>query len=272
MAKPKFGFPVPAAWITCAAMLAAFDVKAAPQVLALITTDRPVAMQCGTTHCRVELPTLCLQPERRAPQAGRDYRLSIGQTVVLSGRSADGATVSIPVNREIRFTAQRTHVTVEARVARRTIAQFGLAEPAIGVTGAVAVVPVAKADDAQPLTAREIGEATTIRRGLAVALVDGETERMPAVRLTNRLINELPVQGKANPIRWQRLWTRLIDEGKRDGTAKSALERARFNVSFCTDAADSGRSPSLRRCLQGVNDDTMEYLNTDLESALKTGS
>ena len=272
MAKRKCHFGIHAILFACAALLAAGESWAGPQVLALISTGRPVAMQCDATDCRVELPTLCLQPERRAPEVGRDYRLAKGQTVVLSGRGADGAVVSIPLRGEIRFTARRTHVSVEAQITRGTLVQYGLAEPAIGVTGAVTVVPVAKADDAQPLTTREIGEATGIRRGLAAALIDGEFERMPAVRLTNRLINELPIEGKADPDRRQRLWARLVDDGKRDGMAEPALERARFNVSLCTDAADSGRSPSLRRCLQGINDDTMEYLNTDLEPALSTGS
>ena len=272
MAKLKFDGGIHVIWIACAALLGAGEARAAPQVLALIATDQPVALTCDATECRAELPTLCLQPERRAPQAGRGYRLADGQSVVLSGRGAGGAIVSIPVSREIRFVARRTHVTVEARIARDVLARHGLVRPAIGVAQAVSVVPLAKASDEQPQTAHEIAEATGARRALAVALVDGDTERMPAVRLTNRLINALPAEGKADPKLRRRLWTRVLDDVGRGGVPEAALERARFNVALCADDADNGRSPSLRRCLQGFNDDTMEYLNTDLESALNTGS
>ena len=272
MARIKFDRGIHATWITCAVLLTAGQAQAAPQVLALITTDRPVSLQCDATDCRAELPTLCLQPERRAPETGRGYRLAKGQTVALSGRGADGVMKSIAVGREIQFTARRTHVAVEARISRKALAQFGLAEPAIGVAQAVTVTPAAKVGDARPLTAPETAEATRHRRALAAALVDGDTERMPAVRLTNRLINALPIEGKADPNFRRRLWSRLRKDARRGGISDTALERAQFNVSLCTYNADSGRSPSLRRCLQGYNDDAMEYLNSDLESALRTGS
>ncbi len=272
MAKLKFDPRIHVIWIVCAALLVAGEARAAPQVLALITTNQPVVLKCDSVECRAELPTLCLQPERRAPQAGRGYRLADGQSVVLTGRGAGGAIVSIPVNGEVRFVARRTHVTVEARIAREVLTRHGLVRPAIAVTGAVSVVPLAKTSDEQPLTAREIAEATGVRRALAVALVDGDAERMPAVRLTNRLINALPAEGRADPKLRRRLWTRALDFVGRGDIPEAALERARSNVALCTDNADNGRSPSLRRCLQGFNDDTMEYLNTDLESALKAGS
>ena len=141
MAKFKFDGGILVIWIVCAALLGASEARAAPQVLALIATDQPVALTCDATECRAELPTLCLQPERRAPQAGRGYRLADGQSVMLSGRGAGGAIVSIPVSREIRFVARRTHVTVEARIAREVLARHGLVRPTIAVVQAVTVVP-----------------------------------------------------------------------------------------------------------------------------------
>ncbi len=62
---------------------------------------------------------------------------------------------------------------------------------------------------------------------------------------------------------------RVLDNARRSGIPAAALERARFNVEHCAAAADNGRARSLRRCLQGFNDDIMEYLNVDLENALK---
>lgn len=269
MTKYKLGVGVFAFTVICAASIGA---GAAPQVLALLATDQPVALRCDATDCRVELPTLCLQPERRAPQAGRGYRLADGQSVVLSGQTANGEMVTIEVSRELRFQALRTHVTVEARIARSVIARHGLIEPAIGVGKAVAVVPVARASDERPLTAREIAEASGPRRAIGVALIDNDAERMPAVRLTNRLINMLPAQGRTDPGVRARLWTRALEDAENNGIPAAALERARFNVSHCAADADNGRSPSLRSCLQGFNDDALEYLNTDLENALKSGS
>ncbi len=272
MAKLELGGGFHLWWIACAAFVAAGQATAAPQLLALIATDRPAALQCDASACRVELPTLCLQPERRAPEAGRSYRVADGQSVVLSGRTSDGEKVSVALSREIRFQARRTHVTVEATIAREVLNRHGLVEAGIGVGEAVTVVPLAASGDERPQTAGEIARAIGDRRAIATALVDRDAERMPAVHLTNRLINLLPAKGRADPRMRRLLWSRALDDVRRRGTPAAALERARFNVEHCTAAADNGRARSLRHCLQGFNDDTMEYLNVDLENALKTGS
>jgi hypothetical protein len=271
MARFNFGDGIGVGALAFLAFLGAEAARAAPQVLALIATDKPVPLACDAASCRVELPTLCLQPERRAPEAGRGYTLAEGQSVVLSGRVGD-RTVSIPLGGEVRFVAKRTHVMVEARIARELIARHGLTAPAVSVGPAVSVVPDAEARDALPQTPGDIATAVGERRGIATALVDRDGERMPAVHLTNRLINVLPSDGEADPRRWRPAWASALDDARRDGLAEGTIERARYNVDHCAAEAETGRSPTLRRCLQGFNDDTMEYLNVDLESALKTGS
>ena len=67
-----------AALVTSPAAFAVTGAHAAPQVLALFSTDRPVALACDAGACRAEMPTLCLQPGRRVPQPGRGYRLAGG--------------------------------------------------------------------------------------------------------------------------------------------------------------------------------------------------
>ena len=113
-----------AALVVAPAAFAAASAHAAPQVLALFSTDRPVALACEGGTCRAEMPTLCLQPGRRVPRPGRGYRLAEGQEIALVGRGRDGAEMSIPLQHEVTVTAARTHVSVEnvdsARADRQT--------------------------------------------------------------------------------------------------------------------------------------------------------
>ncbi len=83
--------------------------------------------RCPVKLLAFNVPTSVVVKWLNFRQAGRGYRLADGQSVVLSGWTADGARVSIPLSREIRFRALRTHVTVEARIAREVLARLGRA-------------------------------------------------------------------------------------------------------------------------------------------------
>ena len=156
-----------AALLAAPAAFAASGASAAPQVLALFSTDRPVALACEGEVCRAELPTLCLQPGRRVPQPGRGYRLAEGQSLTLTGRGAGENQVSVALDREVFVTAARTHVSVEVSVPRAIVDRYGLEDARIAIGETAAAVPVAAADDLRRQTAGEIAWATGEARRLA---------------------------------------------------------------------------------------------------------
>ncbi len=119
-----------AALVASPAAFAVSGAHAAPQVLALFSTDRPVALACNAGTCRAEMPTLCLQPGRRVPRPGRGYRLAEGQGITLVGRHRDGTEMSIPLGHEVTVTAARTHVSIEMSIPRALIDKYGLNEGA----------------------------------------------------------------------------------------------------------------------------------------------
>ena len=256
----------------CATFFAATQAQAAPQLLALIATDQPVALQCDATRCFAELPSLCLQPERSAPQAGRAYRLAQGQSVMLTGRSANGVPVSIPIAQGIEFAAARTHVAVAVSIPHETVRRLGLTHPAIQVGDGVTMVPAASAHDNTPQSLADIAQATGYRRLLATEYIDRDDERMPAVRLTNQLINLFPAHRQSDLALGDRLWKTVIESSKVSHIPAAAIKRARFNFDLCRSIVRRGDPQTLPGCLKGFNDDSMEYMNTELESALKAGS
>ena len=257
---------VAAALLASPAAFAISGADAAPQVLALFSTDRPVALACEGGICRAEMPTLCLQPGRRVPRPGRDYRLADGQALTLTGRGPDGTEMSISLGREVAITAARTHVSVEMSIPRALIDKYGLKEAKIDIGETVAAVPVAAADDLRPQTSGEIGRATGEARRLAAAIVDRDPDRMPAVRLMTRMSNALPA-GNADA-----RWASMVAEAKRDGVSDAAIGFARFNYDLCKFKIANRIVATFRQCLRGLSDDSMEYLNEDLERALGSGS
>ncbi len=239
---------------------------AAPQVLALFSTDRPVALACAGGTCRAELPTLCLQPGRRAPQPGRSYRLAEGQSLTLVGRTTGRETVSIALGGETAVAAARTHVAMEVSIPRALLDRHGLEDAAIAVGDNVSAIPLASAEDARPQTAGEIARAAGESRRLATAIVDRDPDRMPAVRLMTRISNA-PGPGNNDAA-----WASMVSEAKEDGVSAAAIGFARFSYDLCKFKTANRIVASFRQCLRGLSDDSMEFLNADLEPALGSGS
>ena len=254
------------ALVAAPAALAASGAAAAPQVLALFSTDRPVALSCAGDECRAELPTLCLQPGRRAPQPGRSYRLADGQSLSLVGRTADGREVSLSLDRQMTIAAARTHVAVSVSIPRALLDRHGLERGGISVGDDVSAVPLASAEDRRPQTEGEIAAATGHGRGLATAIVDRDADRMPAVRLMTRMANALPAGDRDT------VWAAMIDDAAASGMSAAAIGLARFNYELCKFKTGNRIVASFRQCLRGLSGDSMEFLNTDLERALGSGS
>lgn len=250
------GAAVAVAWPVALAPPAA----AAPQVLALIATDRPAPLACRGAYCTAELPAVCLQPGRRAPQPGRGYRLAAGQAVTLVGGAAPRELAA-----EVRLAARRTHVAVEISIPRALVG--GLADPAVHVGAGVSAVPVPAPGDARPQTAAEVAEAVGPRRRLARALVDDDALRMPAVRMTKEAANRIRAGGAAD-----RSWAEIVADARARGVPEAAVETARFMRRLCAFKLEHGLAGTLTGCLAGLDDDAMSYLGARLEDALEAGS
>ncbi len=260
MPRPTLDAGVGLALLAGIAALAPLPAAAAPQVLALIATDGPVALHCAGATCTASLPSLCLQPERRAPQAGRDYRLAEGQSLTVLGN--DGTR---QITQGYRLIAKRTHVAVEVRIPHDLVA--GLGAPAIAVGKNISAIPVPRADDMRAIGKAEIERAVGERRAIADRLIDQEPVRMPAVRMTNSLINAVAAGAEAD-----RSWGAILADARARNVSDAAIAYARLTYDLCKFKLANRLGKSLGGCLGGINDDAMEYLNSDLEPALKTGS
>ncbi len=242
------------------AVLGAAPAAPAPQVLALIGTDRPVALDCRGADCIASLPAVCLQPERRAPEPGREYRLATGRSLALVGDGAPRALGS-----GVRLRALRTHVAVVLEVPRALIG--GLRNPAVHVGPNVSAVPVPDARDARPLAPTEIAEAVGRRRAIARRVVEGDPLRMPTVRAAGWMVNHLRAGGDV-----VRGWSESLDAAARGGASPEAIDFARGMRDLCDHKLAHGLAASLPACLEALGDEAMEFLNTGLEAALKAGS
>lgn len=239
--------------------------SAAPQILTLVSTDGPIALTCDGERCVAELASLCLQPWRRAPQAGRAYRALQNDDLVLVGTAADGTARIRPLPAQARFVALRTHVAVALIVPQAWIERNFATLDGVSVKTVSPLVPLAAADDLAPITEAELRSARSELTALARGVFDGARERVAAVRVAARMINLLPLSGQVDDRTLAAAWR---DAG--GPLADSSL--ARVNYDYCRFSRQSGLSPNARECLQAQHDGALEYLHVRYLEAFDAGS
>src|SRR5262245_51461091 len=69
--------------------------SAAPQVLALMTSDQPIPLACNDSECSALVGTFCLQRDRDIPVYGQPYEANLPERLTLSLLDAKGAVRQI---------------------------------------------------------------------------------------------------------------------------------------------------------------------------------
>src|SRR5262245_37690053 len=67
------------------------DASAAPQVLALMTSDQPIPLTCNDRECSALVGTFCLQRDRDIPVYGQPYEANRPERLTLSLIDSAGA-------------------------------------------------------------------------------------------------------------------------------------------------------------------------------------
>ncbi len=159
------------------AAIGASQAAAAPQLIALLPINDPVALTCADGTCTAELATYCLQEHRGAPEPGHAYRPQGGGAFGFALVDAAGAGIPLDVEPTIR--AARTYVAVTIFI------PDGVAAGATGlvVGDGVVLVPEPVAGDPNPQTPEEIADATMLARSLGQRLVVASPEVRVALDL-----------------------------------------------------------------------------------------
>ncbi len=256
------------AFVTAAiATLAAAPALAAPQVLALVATDVPVPLRCADGTCSAELASLCLQPERRAPEAGRQY-LPHRQTTI--SVIDDNAVHRLTLPDSARFVATRTHVAVRLELPQAWMTRHLPDAAAIEIAETTALVPVALPGDAQALSKAELARTTGGDIALAASVIREDPARRAAIALSGHLINALPDDADAAAI--ERLWQGMAAALPAELQGQAATGLARFQLDWCRYSTDHGLSPGLKHCLAAQQDRAMEALHSGYLEILGAGS
>ena len=246
--------------------------QAAPQILALVETKGKVGLTCSGSECSAELTSFCLDAGRFSPPRGTEYQVAVDGLIRLVGTTQDGRSLALDVKSHARFRSARRHLAVRVSVDRAALAALGVSHADIEVAANAALLPVAWPGDPNAITEHEAALFTGPLRQLGSLVVDGNTARMQAARVTSRMINLLPPNGGARAQSSETLWRRATAAGDKGSLSPQARKRARGAIELCRFVASINGSSSLRRCLQEQHDGFVDFLNSKFWKAVKTGT
>jgi hypothetical protein len=255
--------------VAVATALGVRGAAASPQILGIVASNGAVPLACDALGCRAELSTFCLQQPRANPDLGQQYELADGGAVTLVGTRSDGATVRVPAAPYVTFASDRGFTSVEVVLPPELLAKLGLTSVAVEVARQASLLPVADAHDANPQTPDEIAVALGAYRAQGSKFFDDAGEAADAIRLTNRMINELP-KHQRQPSDSD---GHLVDVALQSDAARLAdpagIRLARAYYDTCKVKVDvTHHNDSMRTCLQGTHDRLVSNTNVDFWRSL----
>jgi hypothetical protein len=256
---------------------------AAPQALLLVAPGDDLQLVCERGECAVEVPTICLQPERATPLLGTPYAViedpedepRVEPALTLVGHTADGREVTLPAAGNLGITAERGHSAVKLSVPRAVLQTFGLTSLTVRLARHVALVPeVADGDPMQ--TEAELALVRGPLRRVAEQVLTSRGEQVAGARVVRDVINALPRGRRASPAERGAAWRQALGirpAETSDEISDGALGTAGKAYNVCLGIGSAVMAfGDYRDCLELMLDELINTINGAYWDALKFGS
>ncbi|MDA1098658.1 MAG: hypothetical protein O2967_06690 [Proteobacteria bacterium] len=252
--------------------LYAVDARAAPQVLALLSTQGEVQLACNGGQCAATFSSYCLQNERVSPPGGTAYELAGADDIRVTGFEPQGRQIRLDALQVLTITALRSQVAVRISIAESRLAELGLSRVSVEVGENVTLVPISQAGDGNPLSDAEIILAKETLRLAGSRIVDADRVRTATVRWLSRLVNALPEDRGGEAMVRDGLVQAAVSGSAMGRLSRAARNLAHGALASCGLDVQLRIYPSLRGCLESAHDAHLWNLNADYWQAIQTGS
>jgi len=238
----------------------ALAVNASPQVLALVSIDKPMELLCFNGDCFVELSAFCLQPDYKTPDKGTRYRVAGIGGIRATGYTPDGTPVSLDPTKHFDLKALRTHVAVRMSIRSYDLHKMNLARVEVTVAPDVSLVPL-PSDKYETQSEMSIALATGPWRKIGREIVDENPEEMSAARITSHIANSLPPFTHVGPKTIKSVWRKVEQSGMLTGMRPRAVQLLSEAYQRCEEKNKSGGMVTMRGCVSHMHDKFLGDLN-----------
>jgi len=250
-------------------MISTGAAVAAPQALGLVASLAPTPMHCDASGCRADLSAFCLQQQRADPKPGTIYHAAPGTrlTLVVTGR--DGTVRRLDGAGTLSLTDDRGFASITARLSPQALAGMDAASVAIEVGPEAALLPTVKPGDADPQGNDEVALATGVHRHKAETFFDLPGRDADAIRLTNDMLNGLPVASRSPADTDGHLLADTLERYQGLPVDAAGIDLAQEIQQRCAAKVDvTHQIYSMRSCLEGSHDILTTHVNIDFWESL----
>lgn len=243
---------------------------AAPQILAVASTDIPIPLYCERGECSAELTAICLQEHRASPQAGHNYYIHGDKKLRLTLTTTKGNQIDL-TNLPTELKTARSHTALRVSLKQNLLRDMDIKQIHVQVPKLITAIPVPKAKDTDPQTDVDIYLATGPLRNVADRYVDRNERRADAARLVNQAVNMLPLKGRSEPDIRIAAKSYFNGVSEKSGYAENAVQLASKAVEQCFYETQVGFQ-TMRQCLGSSHDRLIGKLNKKYWQSLNSGS
>jgi hypothetical protein len=233
---------------------------AAPQILAVLTSEDGVSLACAGGICKADLSSFCLQRERPAPEFNARYLPAASGQFTLVVTDSSGVERRLPASRYMTFSEGRGFTAVSAHMPAGRLAKLGVTQARLEIGANASLVPLAVEGDKSPQTPEEIRQATGPSRAMGARVVDA-SPRGKAARVLGAIVNALPREGREDSSQYEALWTKAKGRRGNNSVNKSGFGRARQAFDQCLSSIKYQATYGMRGCLATHHDKIMRDLS-----------
>ena len=233
--------------------LAGFQPQAAPQILGLVASLKPVPMTCAIGVCSAEITSICLQEHRRSPDSGTAYKPAAGSILNLVMVAGDGSKKTLPVADKVSIKSLRGFMSVAISVPEATVRRLGTGEAALTIGPLASAIPVTAAGGSDPLKLSEIAYTIGPLRALAEMSFERNGAAVNATRYLTQMMNRLPDDDTAGTRKLNQVW-REVAGPQAAKTSPGATDVTEKAIADCRYKMQYGVDPSYRACLASHRD------------------
>ena len=251
-------------------LLPSAAAQAAPQILALLTTDSPVPLDCRDGHCTAMLTAICLQKARVPPAPETAYApIGVTQNFKLLATGADGKVQEVAAKEGMTIVSQRNFLSVRVTVPQEMMTRLGATALAVSVGKGVSLLPAPIPNDPNPLTEKEIAYTTETLRNEAAWLDDPNDAYSSQARIANRVLSMLPADKVVESAEARRAFNQVA----RANAGKPGMKEFGELYQKCEDTRGwSIYGRNIRECVESWHDNLMMERNVEYWERTGAGS
>jgi len=230
-----------------------FKAEAAPQILGLVASIKPIPLMCEDGICAADIASICLQEHRTVPDSGTVYYPSKGAQLTLSVTLKDGGIRTLPVADHVSIKSLRGFMSVSISLPEAMVQRLGGGQAALSIGPMASAVPAPVDGDLTPLSADEITQFTGPLRQLAEVSLNQDRINLAATRFFTQMLNRLPDSDAAGPEDAKKVWQKVVGS-KTSNASPNAKAITTGALDYCGYMMKYGAVHSFRSCFGNQRD------------------